>query len=111
MIKGPVFAHEWRVYKAAGRMCSSHPECKAFRASSAVVCSWTLGLQGECCPARDGLRMACCSVRPWKRPARPNQSTISLQSVHGGYITVSKIGLVGWRGKKTDPDAQPHGMP
>ena len=28
--------------------------------------------------------------------------------VHGGFITVSKIGVVGWRGKKTDPDAQFH---
>ena len=26
--------------------------------------------------------------------------------VHGGYITVSHFGRVGWRGKKTDPDAQ-----
>ena len=28
--------------------------------------------------------------------------------MHGGFITVSKIGIVGWRGKKTDPDAQFH---
>ncbi|CAJ1381610.1 unnamed protein product [Effrenium voratum] len=77
-------------------LCSSHPECKAF------------SLQGECCPAPDGARMACCASKPPQRkPRRPqSQSTISLQSVHGGYITVSKIGFVGWRGKKADPDAQ-----
>lgn len=26
--------------------------------------------------------------------------------VHSGFITVSKIGWVGWRGKRDDPDAQ-----
>ena len=30
----------------------------------------------------------------------------ALSQVHGGYITVSHFGRVGWRGKKTDPDAQ-----
>ena len=30
----------------------------------------------------------------------------ALSKVHGGYITVSHFGRVGWRGKKTDPDAQ-----
>ena len=28
--------------------------------------------------------------------------------MHGGFITVSKIGVVGWRGKNQDPDAQFH---
>ena len=38
-----------------------------------------------------------CTAAPWES-----------DQVHGGFITVSKIGVVGWRGKKTDPDAQFH---
>lgn len=52
--------------------------------------------------------MACCALPAPKRPAPQHKSTISLQSVHGGFITVSKIGVVGWRGKNQDPDAQFH---
>jgi hypothetical protein len=37
---------------------------------------------GECCPAPDGVLMACCALPAPKRPARPqHKSTISLQSV------------------------------
>ena len=89
------------VYAFRGKdaQCASHPECMAF------------SLEGDCCPAPDGVRMACCAEKRPYKPAKEwpqHKSTISLQSVHGGYITVSKIGIVGWRGKKTDPDAQFH---
>ena len=51
------------------QMCSANPGCRA------------LNLQGSCCPAPDGARMACCFAKPQKKSTRQSESTISLQSV------------------------------
>ena len=50
------------------QMCSANPGCRA------------LNLQGSCCPAADGARMACCFAKPQKKSTPQSESTISLQS-------------------------------
>ena len=51
------------------QMCSNNPGCRA------------LNLQGSCCPAPDGARMACCFAKPQKKSTIQTESSISLQSV------------------------------
>ena len=55
-------------FGADAQMCSANPGCRA------------LNLQGSCCPASDGARMACCFAKPQKRSTPQSESTISLQS-------------------------------
>lgn len=56
------------------KQCSAHPACRM------------RGLAGDCCPARDGTQLSCCSSR--------GPDLVSLRTHHATYVTAAQDGSI-----------------
>jgi len=92
---------------AGSARCEEHPSCKG------------LGLTGFCCPTDDHIRLTCCD--PELEPADPStptldshehgETTVALQSFHGGFVRSYPAGFVGLHDDKEHPHTQLYIVP
>jgi len=63
-----------RAERALPAQCSAHPACRM------------RGLVGDCCPAKDGMMLSCCSSQ--------GKQLFALQTYHGTYVSAGPDGEV-----------------